>query len=62
MGTWLRRTLLLTLVAMSGCAFTDWNRFQDQVQAARADLHSPEMLARICAAGAMTRECGWTGR
>ena len=65
---YLRRILLASLVALSAaqlpaCGVTAWQRQQDafdaQVRAAQADLNSPEMTARICAAGAMTSACGW---
>jgi hypothetical protein len=57
-----RRLLLLSLVLaaaaqLPGCGFTEYQRVADRYDAARADLYSPAMLARLCAAGADTSEC-----
>lgn len=53
----LRRIFLAALIVLSGCGLTPYQRFADYASAARADLYSPEMTARICAAGADTAEC-----
>lgn len=56
--TVLRRTLLILLVVvtvlvaflLSGCGITEYQRFADRADAARADLYSPAMEARIAEA------------
>lgn len=58
----LRRIFLLWLVALAACSLTPYQRFADYAEVARADLHSPAMNKAICDVGAMTKECGWTGR
>jgi hypothetical protein len=57
MAKWLRRSLLLVLVCLSSCGITPYQRFWDMADKAKADLTSPDMTARICAAGAMSEAC-----
>lgn len=53
----MKALLLLAALALSGCGLTPYQRFADRFDAARADLYSPAMNARICALGADTAEC-----
>ena len=49
--------VVLCASQLSACGVTEYQRFLDRAKVARADLNSPEMTARICAAGADTAAC-----